>query len=198
MVGYRHLDHVNHIFFSAYEKDRPTIADEAKELLSYIPEYNRFFTHVPVEFKYFTVKVTGVISRSLVLNNIKLQIKALLDALYGKDSAGLSDAQSNSDLDEVLSYMSDDLLKSLFGGSTVGRKNVALKRDIYRLMNSLVSQGISVFDEQFKEDIEISIDGFVEPEKSEQGQSLIYQMICIDLDNSSIDISYPERENYGF
>ena len=163
MVGFRAVEHISHIFFSVYETGRTTLPDEVLEALSSIPEYNRYFTHKPVEFKKFTVDISGVINHSLVLTDIEIRIQELLLRDYGQDSKT--------------------------------RKNSALKRDIYKLMNSMKVNGVKVFKSE--DDIEVFLSGDTEPAVSDQGQPLLYEMISIDIDiTRDIHLSYPKRTGY--
>jgi len=162
MVGFRSVDHISHIFFSVYEPNRPDLPDEVNATLSEIPEYNRFFTHKPYEEKNFTVSISGVINRSLVLTDVEIKIKELLVENYGK--------------------------------SSLNRRDSALKRDLYRLMNAMEIDATKVFKSE--DDIFIELTGQTEATVSEQGQKLLYEMICIDIDSSTVEIKYPARAGY--
>ena len=149
MVGYRAIEHINHIFFSVYATGKPLIHVDVLAELQTMPEYNRFFTHTPVAHQKFTFSIEGSIKRSLVMHEIEAAIRTLIDRHYGQDSKD--------------------------------RRERALVRDFYKLMNGLTHNGMAVFESQ--DDVFITLSGVKEPIK-------LYDMVSVNMADSVLELSY--------
>lgn len=149
MVGYRAVEHINHLFFSVYAKEQPNIHQNVQNTLETIPEYNRFFKHVPIEHKKFSARIEGKINRGLALHEVEKTIRNLLTKYYGQNSKD--------------------------------RREHALIRDLYQLMNRISYNHIYAFESQ--DDVFITLSGQKEPK-------MLYDMVSIDMNQLELVLEY--------
>ena len=73
------------------------------------------------------------------------------------------------------------LIERYYGQDSKDRRERALVRDFYRLMNGLSRNGIAVFESQ--DDVFITLSGTKEPEK-------LYDMVSVNMADSVLELSY--------
>ena len=73
------------------------------------------------------------------------------------------------------------LIERYYGQDSKDRRERALVRDFYKLMNGLTHKGIAVFESQ--DDVFITLSGTREPVK-------LYDMVSVNMTDSVLELSY--------
>lgn len=97
-TGVRDVSNINKIFFCGHRPDytQDEVQTMIYDAIGNIPnEMNKLYQYVTVNEKPFTITVTGIAKKSVILNEAESEIKDTLQTNFGKDSSKFGDLFEN-------------------------------------------------------------------------------------------------------
>jgi len=104
------VHNINRIFITAYAPGNLTLDEEVMAKFATVSLLNRSFTWVEPVFSYFTLQITGKVSRTAIISEVVAAIESALAKDYGRDSKTRKDKVFIKDFYDLVTgtgYFSD-------------------------------------------------------------------------------------------